>query len=377
MSAHAERQASRYAVGESRPATFLERGVSVPFTTPFLLGGRVRPGKRAGLEVVVPSPAGVRGSYVLPFSALPEVCTPTLHDRLLSRAIQGATAITPDAILRIARGVAKEGLAGREAAAAAGAADRAEESQSLVTNYRLLLHLVEQSEPPCEQTMPAARDMPANVERRGRRAIARTAATLNLQPEVVIAALDALAEIFSGIGFRGDPTRARYQRQLAELEVMTAEIAAWCATAIDAEDMKAASMVHRCAGLTLGCGRPLMQQLTELPDAMRGLMNRWTHEPAGLLDLAARPGWLLDGWATLTGIWRSAAPCERSAAIREMSLLVPVMPQEADHWLEAGDERFEVAYQTRRRFVLRLEEWRTGRPLDLIARNEKLVREVV
>ncbi len=33
----------RFGVAAYQPATFLDRGVTVPFTTPFLLGARIRP----------------------------------------------------------------------------------------------------------------------------------------------------------------------------------------------------------------------------------------------------------------------------------------------------------------------------------------------
>ena len=47
-------------------ATFGERGVSVPFTTPALAGARVRRDARHGLALLVPNPSGGRGIYVLP-----------------------------------------------------------------------------------------------------------------------------------------------------------------------------------------------------------------------------------------------------------------------------------------------------------------------
>jgi hypothetical protein len=374
---HPQTPIARFAVEDSRPATFLERGVTVPFTTPFLLGARVRPAQRSGLELVVPNPAGVRGSYVFPFGALCEVCTPTLHDRLLGRAVEGAATITPEAITRIAREVAREGLAGREAAKAAGEAEEADRSQTLVTHYRLLLHLIEQSERPGEQAVPAARDSPARIEQRARRAIARVAAELSLTTEAVVTALEEIAGICTGIGFRGDPTRARYQRQIAELEVMAAEVASWAEAAADTEEAKASSLVLRCTELTLKCGRPLMGQLTALPDDMRGLIGRWSREPRALRELAARPAWLLDGWAALTGIWRTAGEAGRMAALREMAVLVPAMPSEVDAWAEGEAERFAAVHRVRSRFVFPLEEWRTGRALELVARNEKLLQQML
>jgi hypothetical protein len=40
------------------PATFLERGAVVPFTTPLLSGTRARKAERGGAELLVPNPSG-------------------------------------------------------------------------------------------------------------------------------------------------------------------------------------------------------------------------------------------------------------------------------------------------------------------------------
>ena len=44
----------------------MERGASVPFTTPMLSGARVRPADRIGLELLMPNPSGGRGTYIVP-----------------------------------------------------------------------------------------------------------------------------------------------------------------------------------------------------------------------------------------------------------------------------------------------------------------------
>ena len=55
------------------PRTFLEWGVAVPFTTPLLSSGRVRPGRRGRPEMLMANPSGGRGLYVFDLAAAPEV----------------------------------------------------------------------------------------------------------------------------------------------------------------------------------------------------------------------------------------------------------------------------------------------------------------
>ena len=68
------------------PPSFAERGASVPFTTPIIVGARVR-GRGESLELVVPNPSGAKGNYILQWKNLPDVFTLTVHDRVLHRAV--------------------------------------------------------------------------------------------------------------------------------------------------------------------------------------------------------------------------------------------------------------------------------------------------
>ncbi|MBL6080741.1 hypothetical protein JMJ56_22245 [Belnapia sp. T18] len=365
-----------YIVEDFRPSTFLERGITAPFTTPFLLGSRVRPAARGAVEIVVPNPAGVRGSYVVPISALSEICVPTLHDRLLCKAIEERPNIAPATMLALARSVTKEGLAGEAAASAAITGEQLDRDQRILTNFRLLIHLVEQAEPRHENSIPPGRDTPANVEQRARRAIARTAPELGISVADMVVALEQLAAVFAPIGFRGDPTRARYQRQLEDLQALTLETMAWLSNATSAQDAGAASLVVRSAEMTVELGQQLLSGLLDCSADIRGMVCRWTRDQDAFLELAARPAWLLDGWATLIGIWRTAGK-NIAVAVREMAMLVPTMPKEVNVWTGCDDRLFDITTRARSRFVFRLEEWRSGGIVEIVARNEALVSRMI
>ena len=118
------------------------------FTTPTLVGSRVRPGDRVSLELIVPNPSGGRGQYVLPWSALQNLCSPTLYDRRLQRAVAVLRGVTPAAIRKITQDVAAEGLAGREAKKSAGKTALDDRETQTIANYYLLLALVQEVMPP-------------------------------------------------------------------------------------------------------------------------------------------------------------------------------------------------------------------------------------
>ncbi|WP_144404340.1 hypothetical protein [Belnapia sp. F-4-1] len=299
-----------------------------------------------------------------------------MHDRLLCKAIEERPNIAPATMLALARSVTKEGLAGEAAASAAISGEQFDRSQRVLTNFRLLIHLVEQVEPRHENPVPPGQDTPANVERRARRAIARTAPELGISVTDMVVALEQLAAVFAPIGFRGDPTRARYQLQLEELRALALETTAWLSNATSAQDAGAASLVVRSAEMTVELGRQLLSGLLDCSIDICSMVCRWTRDRDAFLELAARPAWLLDGWATLIGIWRTAGK-DIAVAVREMAMLVPTMPKEVNVWTGCDDRLFDFTTRARSRYVFRLEEWRNGGIVEIVARNEALVGKMI
>lgn len=133
------------------PTTFLERGVSIPFTTPQLNGARARPGERTELELVIPNPSGAHGVYIVPWGSQNHFCTLTVNDRQLMDAISKQSGVTPETIRHIAREVAATGLAGRGAMSAAEQARQSDNQAQLQANFDLLIELVRQTEPKARQ----------------------------------------------------------------------------------------------------------------------------------------------------------------------------------------------------------------------------------
>lgn len=375
-----DRSLSRFATGAQwRPARFSERGVLLPFTTPFLLGGRMRPADRGAAELVLAHPADAEGVYVLPWSAMPSFCAPTLHDRALwERAAAALPGLSPAAARRASRAVAAAGHAGRHAARAAAAADAARGETVTALHYGLLLELLRRIEPATEATAAplTARDGPAGVEGRVRSALERLRQEGGPSPAAAMAALGEIASALEGCGLRADGGgggRARLPRLAGGLAEMAAEMEA-AAAELPPDDAKRAGLrlLAESAGVALRCGRAALGAAHALLDDPWALLRRWPDEGRDILSRLHRPEWALDGWDAIRALWRGGG------ALRDMALLVPAMPTEADGW--AG---FDVSGRTEAlREGLRL--WRraaapptdaslaAGRIADGTARNEGL-----
>ena len=355
-----------------QPSTFLERGASVPFTTPMLAGARVRPADRLGLEVIVPNPAGGRGDYIVPWTSLRSLCRPTVHDAMLTNRIAALHSVSPASIRRAACDVAAEGLAGRAAGAAATSAKAAEESGRVVTNFHLLLRLVQQAEPAGGIAPPPAEVSPAQLELRARRTIASLAPKLRQNTETIASTLEELAAMYNPIGLGARMTRARHPHALAMLAMLRREISCLPVDGDEAlEEM--VQMVVRTADTTVSLATATLREARETAVDIVKLLINWQVAPKAIGHQLARPDWLLDGWERICRLWSMAgSDADRRNALEEIVPLLPIIAKEAGEWVGFHVE-FERAPRTRR-LVCRHEDWRTGCCVqDTIARNEALL----
>lgn len=349
------------------PGTFLERGASVPFTTPHLNGARARPGSRGGLEFTVPNPSGGRGVYIVPWEGIFALCRPTLHDSRLISALAAMRGVTPTAIRSTARAIAAEGLAGRAARAAAEEAIAVDETSRMTVNFQLLLDLVAQME-----TAGAAPPGAADMEARARRAVAKVAPELNRTTDNVATALEDLAVLFANVGVGRMAAASRISRIQSGLAALRDTMLDWARTHAS-ESGGDAARVAESAEVTLLCLRAVLAEVRELSRDVRGLLRLWLNAPQDLAALVTRPDWLVDGWERIITMWRTAEMLGREATLAEMASLIPDLPKEAADWagvtLPGGSDS-----GPRRRMVAMLEDWRTGLTLhDVIARNEQIL----
>jgi hypothetical protein len=317
-------------------ATFEERGVSVPFTTPTLAGARVRRDPRHGLVLVVPNPAGGRGVYVLPWSGVRDMCQPTLHDNMLYEQISHRKdrPISPGTVRASARRVAAEGAAGRAAHAAALQANRADIESGQATNQHLL------------------------------RALA-------MQPAVQadLTEVATLAGMVDEIGIGPQSARASIPVRLAALQELHEEFAAWSLTGSD--ETGYVSMTCAMSTLTIRCADQVIAAARARVGDIGSLLAALRTRPGELAAVIGRPAWVLDGWDLPCLIWNAASGvAAQRTALLEIGQILTVLPREAGQWIGTSIDA-EVS-QTIRRTVAVNQDWRTGTStLDVVARNEQ------
>ncbi len=354
------------------PATFLQRGVTIPFTAPELAGATARPGERVALEMVVPNPGGGPGVYILPWDAIWSICRPTAHDCQLVASVGALRAITPAAIRSAARAVAAEGLAGREAAAAAVAATADELRARILLNFTLLLELLRQIEPRTPGWIAPEKDRPAQIQHRARAIFAALATQIGCRQETLATALEDIAGLLCGVGVGPTADGASLPVLLAAITHLRDDLAGW-ADSHPEQDGQEITLIDGCAALTAAAADGVIAAARALTADLPALLRAWLQSPAGVSAILTRPDWLLDGWERICLLWRDTPPPERGIAIIEIISLLPLVPTEANGWVPVDVARATELLR-HRRSVRALEDWRTGVMLtDLIARNERLL----
>ena len=358
------------------PGTFLERGASVPFTTPALNGARARPGPRGALEFTVPNPSGGRGIYIVPWEGVFALCGPTVHDRRLINMLSGIRGVTPLAIRGAARAIAAEGLAGREARAAAEAAMAVDEKARMVANFQLLLDLVGQMEAAAGlEPGDAAANASAgagDLEQRARGAVARIAPEVHRTIEEIATCLEELAVLFANVGVGRMAAGARVPRIVATLKELRDAMADWARNHPD-ESGADAARVAESAEVTLHYTRVVLAEVHALPRNMGALLRAWLADPLDMATRVARPDWLVDGWERIALLWQTADMLGHAMTLAEMASLIPAFPKEVAQWCRVPIPGLSESVPRRQRMVGMLEDWRTGvTQHDVIARNERL-----
>lgn len=311
---------------DSQPATFLERGATVPFTSPLLEGARIRlaGGRR---EVVLRNPSGGAGWYVGPWESVVELARVTVHDRLVFRRIEEMGAISPLEIRRAARTVAAEGYAGQAAKAAAVAALEAEERDWRAAYAALLAALIAQAGLAGAEAVARARSR-QELLALAPSLLAPLAPRLGLAAEALARAAEDLAAVLARIGPAEAP--AQTARDLAALDRLLAEVAA-LAEADPRADQDAARAVLGVGRLAAALAADALARARAEAARPLALVAAWAEDRAAMMARLTRAEWLLDGWAALVARWDAAAdqtPGRRRLALADLHRLLPVLPRE-------------------------------------------------
>lgn len=344
-------------------ASFAMLGANVPFTSPRLLGARIRPHpEMRGFELVLINPAQAKGSYIMPWRGLPDMGAPTLYDLRLWEMLSKVTEIYPTVIRREALSVATEGLAGRLVANAAREALREETANEA----KLLAEFVAQSSGGAPASLAnAAKRAPSDAQN------AQAIEALAARDPALMLSLRTLATTLSYLGPGTASAPAPLRRLMDEISIMAEECRS-CLVDADGDGEDAAlRFLAEAAETSLHYTELALAEIeTRLNDIII-VLGRPRINATKVLDRARRPEWLLDGWGVLVALWRRTEPDMRRSIAWDLVGLVPALPREVHAWF-APDQTKEGPSRLSR-IVSQGTDWRSGHNLDITERNEDLI----
>lgn len=352
---------------------FAERGIAVPFTTSLLAGARARPAKAGAVEIVVPNPAGGKGSYVIDLKLVVDFCQLTVHDQLLVEGLLGVDVVTPATVRRVAREVAKAGAAGREAARSAADAAEREDAAIHLAHYLLMVKLLAQAGlEDIDWRRLDTRDRA--LRNRLRERLGTLAPALGMSIDELFGALEDLAVVAAPIGFASGEFASRHEATLDETSRFARSIRGWAAIELG-EARETAERVADAAEWTVGYARPLLIGCRALLEDIRKLLLVWRSADGVLRDRFTACEWLLDGWQEVCALWRTVArdgrPTQR-VTLAQIERLLAVSPDDLQQRGPVASTLDDKRLH-RSRWVKLYEDWRTGIIVhDATARREEM-----
>jgi len=352
------------------PPSFAERGASVPFTTPIIVGARVR-GRHDTLELVVPNPSGAKGNYILQWKNLPDVFTLTVHDRVLHRAIGEANASTPDTVRRATLKTASTGLAGPAAAKQAKAMLKDEDDFKLLIQFSLLGETVAQLSNG-ELQITLAHVQSDAGRQQAKLILARVAHKVKLEGNELYARLEDWSDRIGAVGTSKLPKGPRLRRMRTRIEEFANSIGSWSEV-----DKSEASPLGALASLvareTAALASEHFAVLDGYVEKIALALSSWDKVQADLELQSRRISWMLDGWDMLVAMWEDAVlkpAYEQQATVQELARILPIVPEEEVTGVRR-DKLRDIGIQ-RRKLVKPMEDWVSGSiDADLRTRLER------
>ncbi len=353
------------------PATFEERGVVAPFTTPTLAFSRVRSDRDEALEILIPGMSGTSGVYVIAWGSVREMFRMSVHDRVLHESIADAKATTPRAMRRCANQTAMTGLAGPDAVECSKAALEQEENERLLTNFYLINSVVDRLSG-AQAKLTVAELSTSAGKRKVRQILEDIGRSIGVSSEQIYGSLETWSDIIAPLGLPVMPHECRLRRLLKRLEAFRMNIDEWGRRSnADPDGMSflAADVVK----LTLDIGYPAVEELDGFATDLAGALSAWRKTEGSLRERVDRLSWLLDGWEHVLTIWDSVLESpiwEQVEAVEEIVRLLPLVPKK-ELERQAGNAWGDLE-NALRKFVKPMQSWHSGEvDIDLLLRVEQ------
>ncbi|MDF1719794.1 MAG: hypothetical protein P1U65_03885 [Minwuia sp.] len=332
----------------------------MPFTTSSLAQSRVRLDDRGRQEVILPGFSGGKGVYITAWSSLPDITSPSVHDRALIETIAQQRVISPPDVRRCWAELATTGIGGQALAEKAREELAHAAEVRVATRIMLLLDCIRRSGGKVGPELMARLGHP-DGEQQAKALLAGTARRIDCDVATIDAHIGELAALLGTLGLRSLPQPGRLRDLHVRLQEFSHAIGNWSRTTVSESapvgHFAAMSSEHSAAI----AGRAIAQVDALLADSLKLISNREAGKKSLRTELL-RIAWLLDGWDYVLRVWADVV-AERTAvdvAIAEIGRIVPIVP--ASEVQDASAHKSVELFRQYRSRVGHSEDWLSGDP---------------
>lgn len=314
------------------PLTFGERGVLVPFTTPLLAAGRVRGGEIKKAEILMPGLSGGKGTYVIPWKSVPEMFKLTLHDRALHEAICEGPDLSPRQIRVAVLRVARMGLAGRDACAAARVQLQRDDNLELVARFFLTLRVVERMATG-GATLTLAELGSTAGQQKARKILVAIAQSLGWTYDVLHEHLEVWSKAVAQAGLAEMPAEAPPRRLITRLKPLGEQFIEWGKGETE-DQVDGAADAKLAAGFAIETSRLATEFAADIDVTVKQpaeALRIWDEMILNTENTVHKLLWLLDGWEQVVKLWDQAAGRprdEQRSALKDVVRHLPIVPRD-------------------------------------------------
>lgn len=354
-------------------------GVAIDFTTPILANARVRPAEVDRLEVIVADLGGGKGSYVVPLRHLGKIVSLTVHDRALCEEIVHRRAAAPDEIRRAVLAVARMGLAGPKAAAAARQTIADEQNERLLTTVYLVHRAINHDDRDAAAAGPALTVLAAEAERGQVKAqLSHIGQRVAMTGDQAYAVLEDWGVLIAAVGLKGMPLDCRLRRLTRQVADLANQLRRWADEEISYAGEHARRIADAADHVVARADRQIAK-IDAFAAAMVETLRRWEASQRTIRAAVSDLAWILNGWEANLRRWRDAAEVSREEQQRAVADILAVLPpRPAAGTLETwSGEAFALSRRGSRK-VRAHQDWKTGAiDFDIVRRLEAIKEHVL
>ncbi|MCR9257305.1 MAG: hypothetical protein NXI16_14560 [Alphaproteobacteria bacterium] len=356
------------------PRSFVERGVSIPFTTPVLAQSRIR--KRSAeeeAELLITGLSGAKGIYVIGWRSIREIFTRmTTHDQRLFIKLARRKNIAPEPIRRTSLKIAESGLAGPQAAAAAKQTLMEMENEKLLCNFHLVSNVLKRHSDD-KKGVTLQEISSAKGRQRVKDRLSNIGARFGLSADEFYANLEQWSDAIAPVGLPDVPMKSRYRRTRDMMQAFSTDIRAWSQQ--DRSDSgPMAKLVANVADATLDAIDMEFEVTDKMAQDLEATMSHWKTNLVALQLSVERVSWLLDGWDQLIHMWTDHDKLPRHKQqdlAAEVCRVLPIIPEEEIKKTQRAKWRDMTG--DLKSTVRALEDWMSGElDVEMVLRMEKM-----